>query len=230
MPDHRPPMNFLRAKFAASPIYVRVAPFAIFLGLTFCQRLFGETAPYWIYLIKTLVGAWLVWEMRPFVAEMRWALSWEAVVVGVVVCVMWIGIDDCYPKFGHPAPEWNPHPVFGQASGLAWAFVFIHLLGSTFVVPPLEEVFYRSFLYRYFVKIDFLSMPLKRFHPLSFAVTAVIFGPGQHYQWLAGILCGLAYQWLVIRKNRLGDAMTAHAITNFLLGVWVIWKGAWTFW
>ena len=33
-----------------------------------------------------------------------------------------------------------------------------------------------------------------------------------------GILCGLAYQWLVIRKNRLGDAMTAHAITNFLLG------------
>jgi hypothetical protein len=25
----------------------------------------------------------------------------------------------------------------------------------------------------------------------------------------------------------LGDAISAHAITNFLLGVWVIWKGDW---
>jgi hypothetical protein len=24
--------------------------------------------------------------------------------------------------------------------------------------------------------------------------------------------------------------MTAHAITNFLLGLWVVWKGAWSFW
>jgi hypothetical protein len=41
----------------------------------------------------------------------------------------------------------------------------------------------------------------------------------------------MAYQWLVLRKNRLGDAMTAHAITNFLLGVWVVWRGgsAWKF-
>ena len=45
-----------------------------------------------------------------------------------------------------------------------------------------------------------------------------------------GILCGFAYQGLVIWKRRLGDAITAHAITNFSLGVWVVWKGAWQFW
>ena len=39
-----------------------------------------------------------------------------------------------------------------------------------------------------------------------------------------------AFQWLVIRKNRLGDAMTAHAITNFLLGLYIIWRGQWQFW
>ena len=52
----------------------------------------------------------------------------------------------------------------------------------------------------------------------------------QFSQSLAGILCGAAFQWLVLRKNRLGDAMTAHAITNFLLGVWIVWRGAWNFW
>ena len=97
------------------------------------------------------------------------------------------------------------------------------------VVPPLEEVFYRSFLYRYIAKPDFLSVPLNRFS------AAAVSGDRRrfrlfHNEWLAGILCGTAYQWLVLRKNRLGDAMTAHAITNFLLGVWVVWRGAWQFW
>jgi CAAX prenyl protease-related protein len=223
-------MNFLRAKFAASPIYARVAPFIIFLVLGFCQTLFGESGRFWLYAAKTAVGAWLIWKMRPFVKEMRWAFSWEAIVVGIGVCAMWIGIDPFYPKLGKAGPQWNPHVVFGQDSGLARAFIVVRLLGSTFVVPPLEEVFYRSFLYRYFVRLDFQSMPFRQIHFLSFVVTAIIFGPGQHYQWLAGIFCGMAYQWLVLRKDRLGDAMTAHAITNFLLGIWVVWKGAWNFW
>jgi CAAX prenyl protease-like protein len=219
-------MEFLQKKFAASPIYARVAPFVIFLGLTFCQKV----DPYWMYLAKTVVGGWLVWEMRPFVSEMRWAISWEAIAVGILICVMWVGIDNYYPKFADAPRIWNPNTRYGEHSGLAWMFVVVHLLGSTFIVPPLEEVFYRSFLYRYFVKLDFQAMPLNRFHPLSFVVTALIFGVGEHYQWLAGILCGMAFQWLVLRKNRLGDAMTAHAITNFLLGVWVIWRGDWKFW
>jgi CAAX prenyl protease-like protein len=102
-------------------------------------------------------------------------------------------------------------------------------LGSTFIVPPLEEVFYRSFLYRYIASQNFLSVPLNRFLPLPFLATAAIFGLS-HNEWLAGILCGAAFQWLVLRKNRLGDAMTAHAITNLLLGAWIVWKGAWYFW
>jgi CAAX prenyl protease-like protein len=222
-------MFFLRKKFESSPVYVRVAPFLIFFALTFLQTFNNTTAPYWFYLLKTLVGAWLVWEMRPFVTEMKWAISWEAIVVGIAVCAMWVGIDDFYPKFSESTAQQNPHLVFGRNSAMTWFFLLVHLLGSTFVVPPLEEVFFRSFLYRYFVKVDFQAMPFNRFHGLSFVVTSIIFG-FEHFQWLSGILCGMAFQALVIRKNRLGDAMTAHAITNFLLGIWVIWKGDWKFW
>jgi CAAX prenyl protease-like protein len=221
-------MYLLANKFRNSPIAVRFVPFAVFLVLTFGAGIGGEQSPYWFYLIKSLVGAWLIWEMRPFVEEMRWVLSWEAVVVGVAVCAMWIGIDNFYPKMGSGKPQ-NPNLVFGQGSSMAWFFVVVHILGSTFVVPPLEEVFYRSFLYRYLIRMDFLTMPLGRMNPLSFVVTSALFG-FEHYQWLAGILCGLAYQWLVIRKNRLGDAITAHAITNFLLGLWIVCRNDWKFW
>jgi uncharacterized protein len=222
-------MTFLRERFTGSAIYARVAPFAIFVVLTACQGAFGPGGGYWLYLIKTLVGVWLVWEMRPFVAEMRWAASWEAVLVGVGVCVMWVGLDELYPKLGKPGEAWNPLVQFAGNPALAWGFVLTRILGSALVVPPLEEVFYRSFLYRYFVCTDFQSMSPRRFHGLSFVVTSVIFGM-VHSQWMAGILCGMAYQWLVLRKGRLGDAMLAHGITNLLLGIWVVWKDAWQFW
>jgi len=208
----------------------RVAPFAIFLALTFCQGEFGAVSAYWFYLAKTLIAVWLIWEMRPLVSEMRWAMSWEAVVIGIAVFVIWIGLNPVYLHLQFKSGVvWNPPQQFGRHSTLAWLMIATRILGSTFVVPPLEEVFYRSFLYRYFAKPDFLSIPLNRFLPWPFFATAAVFG-FSHFQWLAGILCGMAYQWLVLRKNRLGDAMTAHAITNFLLGVWVASQGAWQFW
>ena len=220
---------FLRKPFAASPPFVRVAPFVIFLALTFCQGQFGEASRYWFYLAKTLAGTWLIWEMRPFVSEMLWAVSWEAVAVGLGVFAIWVGLDPFYPKISSQGATGNPNDVFGAGTAPAWFFIAVHVLGMTFVVPPLEEVFYRSFLYRYIAKPDFLSVPLNRFSWTPFLATVAVFG-FSHNEWLAGILCGAAYQWLVIRKNRLGDAMTAHAITNFLLGVWVVWRGVWHFW
>ena len=62
-----------------------------------------------------------------------------------------------------------------------------------------------------------------------FVVTAGFFA-FQNEQWLAGLLCGFAYLGPVLHKRRLGDAITAHAITNFLLGAWVVWRNAWNFW
>jgi CAAX prenyl protease-like protein len=221
-------MFFLKKKFENSPELARFVPFGVFVALTFAQGETDAASRYWMYLVKTLVGAWLILETRPFVEEMRWKLSWEAVVVGVVIFALWVGLDGLYPRLTELKAGWNPHNKFGE--GMAWFYVTVRIIGSSIVVPPLEEVFYRSFLYRYFVKIDFRAMPFNQFHGLSFFVTSIIFGVLHPDRWVAGIICGLAFQWLVIHKNRLGDAMTAHAITNFLLGLWVIWKGAWNFW
>ena len=235
-------MRCLKTILSTSPATARVVPFVIFLALTFCQGEFGAASAYWFYFAKTLIGAWLIWEMRLFVAEMRWAFSWEAIVVGIGIFVIWVGISgewttqhSLWVKLGVSRPPasppnlWNPNGQFGNGSALAWLMIATRILGSTLVVPPLEEVFYRSFLYRCIARPDFQSMPLNQFLPLPFLATVAVFG-FSHNEWLAGLLCGAAYQWLVLRKNRLGDAMTAHAITNFLLGVWIVWKHAWQFW
>lgn len=245
-------MSHLLKSIRQSPLLARVTPFAVFVGLTAFQGSFGEAGRYWVYLLKTLVGAWLLWIVWPEVAEMRWRLSWEAVAVGIGVFGLWVGLDGWYPsldeltrKFLHPVlnalglgswvsasgspTPWNPGQTFATVPALGWTFILVRLVGSAVVVPPLEEVFYRSFLYRYLVKVDFQSVPLGRFHAMGFVVTSAVFG-FTHREWLAGVLCGFAYQGLVCWRKRLGDAMTAHAVTNLLLGGWVVWKGAWQFW
>ncbi len=228
----------LRAYLADSPLAVRIAPFVVFLLLTSAQGKFGAESAYWFYFAKTLIGAWMVVAVWPLIKELRWAISWEAVLVGIGVFVMWVGLEGRYPGLDQllgggdaesPAEPWNPHLVFGEGALLAWFFIVVRTLGSSLVVPPLEEVVFRSTLYRYVVDPDFEKVPLGRFHWGALLITSLIFAV-EHNQWISGFLCGLAYQWLVIRKGRLGDAITAHAITNFLLALWVVGRGAWQFW
>lgn len=235
-----------------SPVTARVVPFLLFVAFTVAQGQFGAESAYWFYFAKTLVGAWLLFEIWPLIPEMRWSFSWPAMLVGVGIFAVWVGLDGFYPHTGEvfqnyvfpflkkiglgflcseskPETPWNPPAQFGQDSTLSWLFIITRIAGSTLVVPPLEEVFYRSFVYRYIASANFLNVPLDKFLPVPFLVTALGFGFA-HNEWLAGILCGAAYQWLVLRKGRLGDAMTAHAITNFLLGIWVVTRGEWRFW
>ena len=230
-------MNWLRAQLTRTPLIARVVPFVLFVVLTFTQEWFGPAGRYWIYVAKTLLGIGMLVAVWPEVEEMRWAWSWEALGVGVGLFVVWVGLDDflillgwkgSYPKLNFGAP-WNPQAHFGQDATWAWFFIVVRLLGSTLVVPPLEEAFFRSFVYRYISKADFLSVPLGTFAARPFLITSALFA-AEHREWLAGLICGLAFQWLVCRKQRLGDAMTAHAITNLLLGLWVVWRGEWHFW
>ena len=217
-------------KTPASPIVARVAPFAAFVLLTALEGSLGEASRYWIYLAKTIVGGWMLWMFRGSISEMRWRFSLAGGIVGVLVFALWIGLDGHYPKWsGGNTPNWNPRSYFGQASFAAWCFVVVRLFGSSLVVPPLEEVFYRSFLYRYLVSPEFERFGLSQFSSKAFFITALAFGL-VHREWLPGILGGLAYQGLVISRGRLGDAIFAHAVTNLLLGRWVVWKGAWQFW
>lgn len=235
-------MNSFGPKIVSSPVLVRVLPFGAFLFLTFLQDHTGETGRYWVYTAKSLFGAVVVWWVWPHVTEMRWKFSFAALGVGLGVVAVWVGLDPIVPKQDElwnwiglkkasptPSLPWNPFAQFGESVPWAWFFFAARLLGSTLVVPPLEEVFYRSFMYRWIAKPVFQSVPLGIFAMRPFLLTALIFGFA-HNEWLAGILCGAAYQGLICWKKNLGEAMAAHAVTNFLLGIYIVSRDAWHFW
>jgi hypothetical protein len=98
--------------------------------------------------------------MWPKVAEMRWSCSPEAIAVGFLCFIVWVGLDGFYPRLdevfdsnraSEPDGYWNPLAFFEASPSIAWLVIGVRILGSALIVPPLEEVFYRSTVYRYII-------------------------------------------------------------------------------
>lgn len=222
-------------------------PFVVFLLIgSLAGKLFAGSE-YWFYALKTGVVACLVWALRGWIPEMRWRFSVPAIAVGVAVAGLWIALDGAIPSLGAiwdrasglwtgkaPVPQpveppWNPLAFFQGNPALGWTFLVIRVLGRSVLVPMVEEVFYRSFLYRMIIRPDFLEAPLGQWHPKAFAGTCLLFGLSHPGQWLAAILCAALYQGLVLRRGRIGDAMVAHGVTNGIISAYAIVTGQWQF-
>jgi len=241
------PATAPKPSFWELPEVPRALPFAAFLLIGSFAGAATEASAYWVYVLKTFVGAALLWHFRPRLAELRWAVSWEAVVVGVLIAALWIGLDGRIPALGTlydtissrftgkpaeaPKPEapWNPLAFFKDNAPLGYAILVVRVVGRSFVVPMVEELFYRSFFHRFIASQDFLGLPIGLWNLRAFVITSVAFGLAHPGQWVQGIVCGAAYQFLVIRHKRLGDSITAHAITNALCSAYAIAAGKWEF-
>jgi CAAX prenyl protease-like protein len=76
---------------------------------------------------------------------------------------------------------------------------------------------------------DFEAVEVARVGAKAIVVSVLLFG-FEHNLWLAGIVAGAAYTVLYIRHRTLWSPILAHAVTNGLLGVWIVCTGSWTYW
>ncbi len=205
----------------------------------------------WAYAVRTvltaLVGVWCLWrgEARSCTTDgigracrdhagAAALVAAVGLLVGVLVTVLWIAPEFstfyrtwfCWPLGSLPAPSTAPSPYEPAVCG--WTLTIIKLIGSAFVIAPVEEVFFRSFLYRWLQKRDFLSVPLSRFDLSAFLWMVFLFTL-EHDRPLAAAVAGALYGLAAIRFG-LSSAIVAHVTTNLLLAIYVIHQGAWAFW
>jgi CAAX prenyl protease-like protein len=115
------------------------------------------------------------------------------------------------------------------AGRLLWGLVTMRWLGATLVVPLAEELFWRSFVMRTIDAADFRTLRPARASGRALLLQGLAFGL-EHDLWLAGMLAGWAYGWLYRRTDSLWSAIAAHAVTNGLLGAWVVYTRNWAYW
>lgn len=210
------------------PIFPYAAPFAAYLLLLSANGLHRD-AVYIVYPIMVFtVGLLLAygWNRLPEIRFTRPALS---VLLGLLGCVIWVGL---YPWLGRtdPAAGAGFNPAKFESAEIQWGLIAFRLAGTALIVPLMEEVFWRGFLQRYFIKDDFLSVPLGTYSHLSFWGVTGMFVLAHFDQWGVALLWGLLAGWWFVRTRSLGDVILLHATTNLALGIYVLVTKQWFFW
>jgi CAAX prenyl protease-like protein len=66
---------------------------------------------------------------------------------------------------------------------------------------------------------------------LSFLVVTLTFGfSHQRPDWPAALVCGALYNLVAYRTKSLATCVATHALTNLLLGLWIMKSSQWGFW
>jgi CAAX prenyl protease-like protein len=188
-----------------------------------------QSPEYWLFPLQTVVCAgvlfhfWRDYEFHGF----RGLLFTLA--IAVVVFLLWIS-----PQafFGQAARTegFDPHTFAGQPAAY-WGTVVLRFLRLVIVVPLVEEIFWRGFLLRYFINEKFDTVPFGAFSWLSFAAVTIGFTfVHSTADWPAAAVTGALYNLVAYRTKSLSSCVLAHAVTNLLLGVWIMNTKQWGFW
>lgn len=226
----------MRPPFSAAA-QVRVWPFAVFmllLQLRGWAPVDGSWGidPRWIYGLSVgVVGALLLYWRREYgelSAQLRpsWPEVRLAIAVGLAVFVLWIQLDAPWMQLAAPAASYTPLDAQGA---VIWPLVVVRWIGAALLVPVMEELFWRSFLMRWFQHETFQGVAPQQVGVRAVVLSTFVFMLA-HTLWLAAIVAGLAYAWLYRRTGKLWVAVIAHAVTNGALGIWVVATGRWAFW
>jgi CAAX prenyl protease-like protein len=164
-------------------------------------------------------------------------ISALSVVVGVVGIAIWVGLsilDRQYIGLGEKLSSgrtaFNPFEVLKDDPRWMWQFLAIRFFGLVVVVPIVEEFFIRGFLIRYVDAPDWDELPLGQAKPAGW-LSPTVYGVVAHpMDPLSALAWFSLVSWLYKKTGSIWDCVVAHAVTNLLLGLYVVKYGQWYLW
>jgi CAAX prenyl protease-like protein len=214
-----------------------ISPMAVFVALlgfvALLHKIDNSTwltgAEYWVYPLQIILcGALLIWFWREYPLSRPSRLT-VGVAIAVLVFVLWIS-PQAFFGFSPRAVGFNP-AIFDNESTLYWLTVVLRFVRLVVIVPLVEEIFWRGFLLRYLINERFDRVPFGTFSWLSFFVVSLAFGFSHSApDWVAAILTGMLYNIVAYRTKSLSTCVLTHALTNLLLGLWIMQTKQWGFW
>jgi CAAX prenyl protease-like protein len=216
---------------------VRIAPFAVFMLLLALRGAMPADGwwgvdPRWIYALSLITVGGLLVGLRTEYGELRAQVLPDpreaglAVGVGLAVFGLWIHLDASWMKLGEATAAFVPLDAAGR---LDWPLIVVRWIGAALLVPVMEELFWRSFVMRWIQDPRFEAVAPQRVGVRAVVLSTFIFMLA-HVLWLGAIVAGFAYAWLYVRTGKLWVPVLSHAVTNGVLGVWVVSRGEWAFW
>ncbi len=199
---------------------------------------------HWVYPLQTVLSLgliafwWRNYDFRPLTKSTIWTGVW----VGVVGLILWVLPAELNRRYGwecewlgmtsRAKPGFDPTILEGNA-GAYWASIFMRFVRLTVAVPILEELVMRGFLWRYLSNLDgnFTDVPFGKWHRVGVTGSILAFTVGHHVPDLLGcVIYGILISFVALRTKSLGACVICHAVTNLLLGCYVMETAQWGFW
>ena len=233
-----------------------IAPLAVFMGLMLLGSVPGlewdhPSAPWWrrqpqqwIYPLQTAVCLgliafwWRQYRFRPLGAkECLWGVAG-----GVVGIALWIFPAWWHTRTGQTAgwigmvdrsePGFNPD-IFTPGSGVWWTVVGLRFLRMTVAVAFVEELFWRGFLWRHFAAEGgrWDRQPVGVRHVRAILLSSILMTAAhQPSDYVVCLAWSLLVSLVAVRTGSLGACVLMHAVSNLLLGLYIMATKQWGLW
>jgi CAAX prenyl protease-like protein len=198
----------------------------------------GNWPDYYVhtYIARVILAGAMLIAFRKQYTRIKWNHWWLGVLVGIVGVGQWIGMQlflQAHFEFFRPKPDgaFNPFEYFHSDLARNAFIGFRWILGAAIVVPIMEELFWRDFVWRSILAPnDFKLASVGEWDWKAFLIVSGVFAVVHGNWWLTAIVWALLVGGLLAYTKSLGACIIAHATTNFLLGAWVLYRGEWSFW
>ena len=178
-----------------------------------------------LYPIRLFVCLLVLWFFRRDYRAVNWKFSWLGLALGAAVGVLWIVL-------GHNAGSDRTLAVnladLAPLPRLLW--ICCRVLAAVVTVPIAEELAFRGFIARRLVSEAVEDVPYSQLTWFSILASSLGFAVLHGRMWPAGLCAGVVFALCARIRNRLGEAVAAHATANLLLAAWVLTTGNYSLW
>ena len=188
-----------------------------------------------------ITAAVIIWALRWIVKVFPVSVTPISIVVGLLGAAIWIGLCRANlesrlmmaiglsPDLLGGRTAINPWELF-PSSAERWAFLVARFSLLVIAVPIAEELFLRGFLIRFLEHDDWESLPLDQIG-MRGLIVPTIYGILSHpSEWIAAAVWFSLITLLMVRTRRFWDCVVAHAVTNAVLGAYIVWAQDWRLW
>lgn len=194
----------------------------------------------WMVAAQVLIAiGWLVYFRKIYVKHFPLRVSPLSVLVGLVGVALWIAI--CQLQIEQSLlrmvglENWAARPSFNPYESLPDEaarnlFLILRFTLLAMIVPIVEELFLRGWLVRWVHDPNWEQVSFGRLSRMAL-LTPSLYGVLTHpNEAIAAFVWFGLVTWLMVRTGNLWDCVVAHAVTNLLLGIYVIQYSAWHLW
>jgi CAAX prenyl protease-like protein len=196
-----------------------------------------------VYSVKIALTIAAMLFVLPGSRQFPFRISPLAIVVGVAGVVLWIWLcqlhleQKLFTAMGLESlaglgarPAYNPLEQLADTPTWAYVFLAIRFIGLALVVPIIEEFFLRGLVMRFVVRENWWDVPFGEVTPLAAVVGTAVPMLMHPAELLAAAVWFSLVTWLMIRTRNIWDCVAAHAVTNLLLGIYVVTQKQWQLW